>query len=277
MFKQKLTALLLTCCFTGNAFSFGGVVTDPMSYTYYVQQIEQAMTQLKTMENHVKETTKVYEQVTSVDKRLIGNLNRAQAQLQKIKDMQDWTISDARKSLKYAKNALEEVGKIPEYQEEVTEGIDSVFGEENQSRNDWVSVEAEKKAKRQQALKQAVVDSEVAQEIITVQLEELETLAIATNTTDSLKDSTDVTNTILLSLLDGQREVIQQLANISRNIALANYEGKEQGGEGAHIINGKDLTNPDDWKTKGTYKPESMAECSPFDGCKRKSEINLFQ
>jgi len=259
---KRLTILLLFLIPT-LAHSFGGVVTDPTSYTYYIEQIEQSMEQLKTMENQVKETTKVYDQVTSVDKRLMGNLNRAQKQLQKIKDMQDWTISDARKSLKYAKNALEEVGQIPEYQEEVTEGIDSVFGEEENKNNNWVSVEAEKKAMRQKSLKQAIVDSEVAQEIITVQLEELETLASATNTTDTLKDSTDVTNTILLSLLDGQREVIQQLSNISRNIALASYDGKDKENKKEREI--PDLTNPQNGN--GDSKPYG---CSIFDDCFKK-------
>lgn len=251
------------CFFSSLAFSFGGVVTDPTSYTYYVQQIEQAMEQLKTMEKQVAETTKVYDQVTSVDKRLMGNLDRAQAQLQKIKDMQDWTISDARKSLKYAKRALEEVGEIPEYREEVTDGIDSVFGEKENKNNNWISVEAQKKAMRQKSLKQAIVDSEVAQEIIAVQLDELETLATATNATDTLKDSTDVTNTILLSLVDGQREVIQQLANISRNIALANYDGKDKENEKETDI--PDLTNPQNGNVGS--KPYG---CNVFDDCFKK-------
>lgn len=251
--------------FSGFCFGFGGVVTDPVSYTYYVQQLEQAMNQIKLAEDQIKTATDTYDEITSVDERLTGNLARAQKNLKKIKDMQDLSLKDMRKSLMYAKNALEEVGEIPEYQESVSEEIDSIFGEENQSKNVWVSVEAQKRAQKQAAFKQAIIDSEVAHGKVNLQLEELEQLASATNESDTLKDSTDVTNTILLSILDGQQEVVKQLANISRNLSLAEYDGAEsKKPEAVHIVDGKDLTNPNDWKVK-SKKPKTLAECGVFE------------
>lgn len=271
---RQFTVTLLTAVSTA-AFGFGGVVTDPVSYTYYVQQLEQAMNQIKVAEEQVKKATDTYEEITSVDDRLAGNLSRAQNYVKKIQDLQDVSLKDARKSLLYTKKALEEIGEIPEYQDEISKEIDTVFGEENQGKNVWVSVEAQKRAQKQAAFKQAIIDSEVAHGKVELQLEELEALAVATNSTDSAKDATDVTNTILLAILDGQQEVVKQLANISRNLSLAEYDGAESKAEDVHIINGKDITNPDDWKSSSKDKVKTSSECNPFEGgCKR--EMSLF-
>lgn len=259
-----------------SAFSFigggaGGIVTDPTSYTYYTTQIEQAIDQVKLAEKQLKEVTKSYEMLTSIDENITGNLQRAQNYAKKIKDLkelQNLSLGDIRRSLIYTTKALDEIAEIPQYQNDIADGIDDVFGEEQQERNDWVSVEAEKKRSKQKAYKQAIVDSEVAQGKVKLQLEQMEELALATNTAETMKDSTDVANAILLQMLDRQQEMIKILSNISKNVAIAYYDGKDIEKKSS-IVDGKDLLKPSDWETdSGSYEIKTMSEriknCNPL-------------
>ena len=266
---NKLSSMLVWVV-SVNVFAFGGVVTDPGSYSYYAIQIDQAIQQVKLAEDQVKQATKTYDKITNVDKSITGNLMRAQKQLEKIKSLQDVSLKDTRKSLQYAKNALDEVAGIPEYKSDISKEIDKTFGEEAKA-NDWVNVEAQKRASKQKALKQAVIDAELAQGKVQLQTKQLEELAEATNQTDDLKDATDVTNTALIQMLEGQQEMITLLANISKNLALSDYDGDEE--SNGYIINGKDLRNPEEFKFKGNGKgnkktSDILKECPLFSGCK---------
>lgn len=260
--KISITLSLIASIFYVDVvYSFGGVVTDPGSYSYYATQIEQAIEQVELAEDQVKQATKTYDKIVNVDKSITGNLQRADRSLKRISDLQNVSITDVRKSMQYAKKALDEVTDIPQYHTEIEGEIDKTFGEENQSRGDWVNVEAEKRANKQKALKRAIVDSEVAQGKIKLQDEQLEDLALATNETDSLKDATDVTNAALLQMIEGQNEIINLLANISKNLALAEYNGDENLSTETHIINGKDIRNKADWEVKNRNKVKSLSDC----------------
>ncbi|MEZ8481157.1 hypothetical protein AB9R81_23435 [Vibrio cyclitrophicus] len=260
--KISITLSLIASIFyVGVVYSFGGVVTDPGSYSYYATQIEQAIEQVELAEDQIKQATKTYDKIVNVDKSITGNLQRADRSLKRISDLQNVSITDVRKSMQYAKKALDEVTDIPQYHTEIEGEIDKTFGEENQSRGDWVNVEAEKRANKQKALKRAIVDSEVAQGKIKLQDEQLEDLALATNETDSLKDATDVTNAALLQMIEGQNEIINLLANISKNLALAEYNGDENLSTETHIINGKDIRNKADWEVKNRNKVKSLSDC----------------
>lgn len=248
------------------ALSFGGVVTDPQSYTYYVKQLEQGIEQLEKVEEKIKIATDTYNKMVSLDENVSGNVQRAQGSLEKIKELQNISSKDLDKSLRYAKKALEEIEDIPEYQEEIEDGVADVFGVEAQEENGWVSVEAKKKRERQEAYRKALVNSELAQGKIALQYEKMEELAQATNSADSLKDSTDVTNTILLEMLDNQKEMITLLAGMTQSVSLAFYDGD---------------TNEADKKAPVLSQPNSDKKAKPYPcgplsrGCKMKSYEEL--
>lgn len=263
---KKLTLLSLFSCY---AFSFGGVVTDPGSYTYYGTQIEKAVKQIETMEKQYKQAVDTYKEVTSIDDNITGNLQRAINQLKKLKSMQEINLANGKDSLLFTKKTLNEITDIPEFGEDVISSIEDTFGAEQQKRNDWISVEAEKRATKQKALKNAIVDAETAQGKIDYQLKQIEDLASMTNGSNNIKDSTDINNSILLQMAEQQQEMIKLLANISKNLALASYDGKENSPK-PNIVEGKDLLNPDDWKTdskKAQKRSTSdiLSDCNPFE------------
>lgn len=266
MINKKLSTAILLTSLSFNCFGFGGVVTDPGSYSYYATQIEKAMEQLKVAEEQVKQATQTYNKVTNIDKNITGNLMRAQRNLERIRDMQVTSVKDIRKSLQYAKKALGEVSSLPAYVEEVETNIDKTFGVDPQSQNDWVNVKAQQRANKQKAYRQAIVDAEIAQGKIDIQNEQLEELALATNTSDSLKDATDITNAALLQVIENQQEMITLLANVSKNLSLAQYDGGEHANEAPNIINGKDITDANQWKNKKNLSSSvSKKDCNPFE------------
>lgn len=275
--KLVKTVVLCGLFLTNQAIGFGGVVTDPGSYTYYGTQIEKAVKQIETLEKQYKQATQTYTKITSIDDNITGNIQRALNQLKKIKAMQDISLANGKKSLLFTKKALNEITDIPSVGEDISDNIDKTFGLEQQKRNDWISVEAEKKATKQKALKQAVIDAEVAQGKVDLQLKQIEDLASMTNSSDSIKDATDINNTILLQMAEQQQEMILLLSNISKNIALANYDGKDESnpelGYSNGKRNGKSMTDKSDWSVKSKNKPKSMTSCDPFaETCKYSSD-----
>ena len=227
--KTKFAALLLFVpTFTHSIGGLGDVVTDPTSYAYYANQLKQGVEMLEFAEKKIQTAVDTYNKVTSLEENITGNFKRATKSLKKIKELQNLSSRDLKKSLKFAKKAIEEIEDIPEYKEDIGNNIDDVFGNEEKKApktGGWVSVSQKRKQARQQSYKQALVDSELTAAKIEMQLEKMEELASATNETTSLKDSTDVTNTILLEMLENQREMIKHMSNTSRNLSMAYYNG----------------------------------------------------
>jgi len=250
MIKSKLFIAIFL--FSNYAFSFGGVVTDPLSYSYFATQIEQAISQLKTMEKSyetelsaLSTAEDTYDTTMSIEGKLTGNYNRAAAALKSIEDM-DYT--GFRRSLQYAKKSLDDIENLVGYKDAIEVELDDMFAPTD--RKDWVNVELERKASKQRSFKRAVIDAEAAQGKVELQMDALEELAKASNSTDSMKDAQDVTNALLLKMIENQSELITLMASISKNIALSEYDGKDEEPKDARYQHGKDITNPDDFKVK---------------------------
>lgn len=229
--KTKIITSIL-CVYSGFAVGIGGlgdVVSDPTSYTYYAEQLEQGIDMLEVQEKKLQKLIDSYNKLQNIENNVSGNIQRAKSTLNRIKALKEMTgTKDLRDALKYAKKALDDISDIPEHVTVIGDNVDEVFGNEEKKApkiGGWVTVSQKKKQARQQAYKQALVDSELAASKINLQLEKVEELATATNTATSLKDSTDITNTILLEMLENQREMIKHLSNTSRNLSMAYYNG----------------------------------------------------
>ena len=270
---MKKILLGLTLLSTG-AFGFGGIVTDPGSYTYYVTQIETALKQLKQAEESLQTQIDTYTSVDSIDKNLTGNLSRARQSLEDFNDLKEMNIKDTRKSLQFASKALDEIKNIADYKGDIEDEIDDVFGDNGD--NAWVSVEAEKKKTRQRAFKQAIIDAETAQGKVDLQLENVTKLTETANSTQDMKDAQDVTNALLIKMIESQGELITIVSNVSKNLALSQYDGGDHKNK-ASVVNGKDLLKDEDWKIDNKKKPktqmEILEECGGFNCNSSKNSI----
>lgn len=271
MQKRFYSILLLAALsISTEVFSFGSVVSDPGSYSYYGTQIEKAVRQIEVAQQQYKQAIETYNETVNIGNQLTGNLQRAKRQYEKLKEMQEQAVASGKRTLQFTKEKLETLGDLPKLYLQIDASIEDSFGEEQQDRNDWVSVEQEKRAKKQKAYKQAVIDSEVAKSKVNLQMKDLEDLTLATNTSSSLKDALDVNNSVLLQMVENQQELIMLLSTISKNIAMASYDGgdvKTQKGFKDGKRNGKSMTDKKDWgvkKRKSSRGSDSMADCNAF-------------
>jgi hypothetical protein len=273
--RKFSTVILTLSLFSSYSFGFGGVVTDPSSYTYYVEQIKAAKEQLKTAQQQFEEMEKTKDGVLNIQKNVTGNLLRAQKSLSNIAALKDQIKKNPKDFLEYSADALDDITKVDKYRADVTDNLNDTFGLEGDNAiGGWGDVKAEKTkpASQQRAAKNAIVGAEVAKGKIAVQLDDIEALSTAANTATSLKDSSDINNALLAKIALNQQEVIKLLADISQNISLYFYEGKENVDKvKASMVNGKDLLSDSDFKPNtSTNKPLSMSErgkkCNPFAG-----------
>jgi chromosome segregation ATPase len=271
-FNLAKTLLISCCIFNANsAFSFGGVVTDPTSYTYYVKQLEEAKKQLETAQESLDTITETKDGIFSIKSNVEGNLQRAQRSISRIKSLEDNIKDNPEDALNYASDALDDVSKIDKYRENVANNVEKQFGTLNDKVSDWGDVKTQKEiqAAKQEAAKKAIINAEVAKGKIAQQLEDLSSLANDANSATSLKDASDVNNAILLKMNENLVEIIALISDISQNISLAYYNGKENvDKEPAHMKDGKSMLNADDWKPTKTQKVKSLTErgCNPFSG-----------
>lgn len=215
--------------FSGSAFGFGGVVTDPASYTYYVQQIEQAQQQYEQATKHLNTAIETKENVFNVERQLKGNYSRA---MRHIKNFESWREQIKNDPLQFAESTIKNRDAVTDYADNIERKLDSyylgedLFDEKGQKRSDWVNIERGKKEQQQLAYKRAVVQAELARGSIELNIEDLEQLASDVNATQSLKDSSDVNSSILIKLLEGVQQTNALLADISTTLAMTNYGGE---------------------------------------------------
>jgi len=242
-----------------NAFALGSVVTDIGAYSYYAEQIEAATSQLKKMEEQIKLATDTYNQISSIDDNLKGNYNRAVNAAKKLKDLRDIEdlseFSKIRRSIQYADGTLSDLLDSEEYAGTIDKNIDSLFGEGS---SEWTQLSAIK-SKKQQGYKNTIINAELAQAQARLQLETLDEYSAMVNSTTTSKDAQDATNTLMLEMLENQRQMILLMGEVSKNLAVAAYDGVTPGSEPTSYTGNK-ITDSNYWgmEKKGV---QTMSDC----------------
>jgi hypothetical protein len=232
--KSKFLILVGSSLFSSGVFAVGGVgdiVSDPTSYAYYVKQIEAAQQQYEKATEHLNTALETKDTIESVDRQLRGNYNRA---MRHIKKFQQWKENAKESPLEFAEDTIRNRDAVLDYSDKIENSIDSyyygedILGDNTNSKGGWVNINVNKNQHKQGFFKRALVKSEVAKGMINLDLDELEELATEVNSTQTLKDSSDVNSSILLKLLESAQRTNALLADISSTLAIANYSGEKQ-------------------------------------------------
>lgn len=243
-----------------NAFAFGSVVTDMGAYSYYAEQIEAATSQLKKMEEQIKLATDTYNQISNIDDNLKGNYNRAVNAAKRLKDLRDIEdlseFSKIRRSIQYADGTLSDLLDSEEYAGTIDKNIDSLFGEGS---SEWTQLSAIK-SKKQEGYKNTIINAELAQAQARLQLETLDEYSAMVNSTTNSKDAQDATNTLMLEMLENQRQMILLMSEVSKNLAVAAYDGITPGSNEPTSYTGNKITDSNYWgmEKKGV---QTMDDC----------------
>jgi len=93
-----------------------------------------------------------------------------------------------------------------------------------------------------------------------------------------MKDAQDVTNALLIKMIESQGELITIVSNVSKNLALSQYDGGDHKNK-ASVVDGKDLLKPEDWKIKNKKSSKTQMEilnqCDSLN-CNFKPELDLW-
>lgn len=263
-----LCSVFFSVCLSNTAYGFGGVVTDIGSYTYYVEQIEAAYSQLEKAEEQLGQLQETYEEITSIDDKLSGNLLRAKRAFERFENLKVNSLSDLKRAVQYTNLTMGDLLDSEQYVGDLEENIEAVFGSNDSS---WVKLELEsverQKASKQKSYKQSLIDAELALGKSNLQLDLLAEYSQMANSTDSSKDAQDVTNALLLEMLANQRELINLTASVSKNIALSSYVGGAEIDSISENQQGKTMTDDNYWDMKPLEKVQMQdLETSKFKG-----------
>lgn len=218
---KNVTAALFFVLSVFSATAFAMVVSDPTSYTYYVEQLKAMEKQMQSMEKTFAMAEKTHNRladgdiksVVEVKDALSGNYNRA-AEIQ-----MELTEYNTRVG-----NPAPAVGEKDSMQWEGEKYLKERFkapGEAGSTQGNRRASQEARDFTYQQAITAASVSLESLKDRIRVQKE----LASQIDKTENLKDATDLSNRMLLELLTIQTEMLAAINYMSAAVAVSEYQG----------------------------------------------------
>jgi conjugal transfer/entry exclusion protein len=127
-----------------------------------------------------------------------------------LSEVKNDTTSRVQSVFNPVKNSMDDINELA--------GVDD---EGNKWSSDWQSVKSAQKKMAREELSNAIVSAEIAENLTASQLKNIEDLASKANSAVTQKDATDVTNALLLQMIDQNQQLITLVANISRSFAMA--------------------------------------------------------
>lgn len=219
--------LLVAVSFPLHVVNAGMAVTDPTSYTYYMQQLKEAQNQLSKLSEQITLAEETKKQVTDMAADVTGVYNRAKGikdDLDRVKGIAKnprRVFSDAERILDLAENP-EQVFK------EVDMNLDNIFVDlSDPDINPWM-VQRKKQNEVQKIFKDAMRNSEIELASMPARMEAIEKLAAQIDSTENIKDSQDLTNRLITELIIGQERMITILSQLAQAEVAAQFMGYDE-------------------------------------------------
>jgi len=229
----------------------GMVVTDPTSYSYYVEQLKKQAEQIEAATKQVETLGGVLDTVDKIESKLMGHYNRATGIVKRIDKLQKVMsrdtdgnmfaklkqIGDAGRAtggvLRGGAGELKSAGK--DYGEltgddlyaDTRKVLEWNFGDPRDKSDPMAQYRnADGKYQAQQdALKSVVVNGEGLLGGIKERIDGIKDLANQANSTANMKDAQDMTNAILIEILKTLTDFMAIAAQANQANALFNYSG----------------------------------------------------
>ena len=231
--RSAITALLVVALAmpAPSAFAFGGIVSDPTSYTYYVQQIKDAQRALVEAQKQVDTLGGIKTAADQAQRAVVGNYNRAQGlvtdlqRLEKKLASSPTTIQGSAKKwlslgdagLEIGEDGFYAVGKVLD-----THWIDPRDLKKNAERLKHLDQIYQVK---QASLRGNIEASDEILRTMPQRLKTIEGLVDQIDHTENIKDAQDLSNRFLAEILKVLAEMSAIAAKIGESYALMNYQG----------------------------------------------------
>lgn len=222
---KHLVSLLLIVAVSFPLHAIAGMaVTDPTSYTYYMQQLKEAGEQLKKMQEQIALAEETKKQVTNMAADVTGVYNRAKgikADLDKVQAI----ARNPRRVFSSVDRMLDLVEDPEQVFKEVDINLDNIFVDlSDPNINPWM-VQHKKDNEVQKIFKDAMRTSEIELASMPARMEAIEKLAAQIDQTENIKDSQDLTNRLITELIIGQERMITLLSQLAQAEVAAQFMG----------------------------------------------------
>ena len=210
----------------------GMPVTDPTSYTYYIQQLKEAQNQLKTMEDNLDIATQSKDTLLDMSSDITGAYNRAKGVIDDLKKVQG-ILSQPDRVFSDAQRIMDLAGDAEAIFKEVDINLDKIFVDISDPDVNPYMVQRKKQAEVQKIFKDALRSSELELAKLPARMDEIEKLAGQIDQTANIKDSQDLTNRLLTELIIGQERMISLMSQLAQAEVAAQYTGYNEETDGA--------------------------------------------
>lgn len=206
-------------------------VEDPISYTYYVQQIKKMETQIKDATQQIQQLQQMNTQLQSMTGDLQGQYNRAAGLLQSVKDTEgDVTSipSTLQQQDQEFAGQIEGLGSMGSGAGDFTSAgaaLDGFFKDPRTTGGDNATVRTGEYQVRQTAYKHAVEQASNILANMKARFATITTLSSEIDQTKNVKDAQDLTNRILIELLRTMTTMLAVDARLTQAMGLAHYQG----------------------------------------------------
>ncbi len=219
-----LTVSLLTI--TAQAFGFGSVTTDPVSYTYFAEQITTAG---KNLEKTVDLVNKAKDQINNI-KEVQNRVSEASSQLKghygRGKDLYDSIVS-IREDLENTPTSMQ--AQYEKWKDldfiDPQKVLDDFFKDPRSVHSDVFEALDRQYEIRQIALKNSIENAEKLLQNAPERLTLMEKLSKQIDGTANIKDATDLSNRILIEMWRTTEEIKTLLANLGEAQSLLDFTG----------------------------------------------------
>lgn len=234
MIPMKYKIILFSIWFPCS-FSFGGMpVTDPTSYTYYIDQINKTTEVINNTSEQIETLGGIRTQVDQMKNAVWGvynktmgaieNAERASERLSNQKAPIDETLDIYNTSGAYKKSSPSE------YSDNVKKYLDAFFADPRSIKDDINSPTVEelntlKQNERQAAIRATIINAGQVMTENSKRLENLMELANEIDQTTNIKDSQDLTNRFLYEILQVMNEFLSVYLMATSATSLMNYDG----------------------------------------------------
>lgn len=212
------------------------VVSDPTSYSYYIEQIKQASEALKSAQQTVDGVKATVSSVTGIYNRgrgIVEDLKRTEDGLRSTNGV--LTRVGMGQGMKPGNDGFIDIDKV----------INGTYGD-SRTRGGLQGADARHKV-QQEALKVVINDSEKLLQGVADRIAKVKELAAQIDTTANVKDSADLGNRIAIEILKTLVDLLAVAAKSNQAQALYNYSGVTDAGiqERENILKGAQQKMPE--------------------------------
>ena len=201
------------------------VVSDPTSYSYYVEQLKNGVKQLENIQGTLDQTTRLS---NSFD----GYMNDLRSQFDFVSNIQrslngELSSFEAyKRSLSYsAKKSLDFSRKfdMKDLRDVIDTNLDGIYVDPTNPDYDASSVQKLRTIERQRLLKEGLIKTEEKLTLLEQKYKDIEGLADKAKKTTNTKESMDLNNAILLEILAALHSLIDVTATLGQAEMAAKF------------------------------------------------------